>query len=361
MQDVDAIVQRLDAGNVFVHAAVRSVAAGARVPEPPEGPAWRVRAGQHGVLSIIAEHLQPPSDEELRAARLRRTVHHLQTMADLRFVREVLDGAGIAWLVFKGPVLSEVVYQRKGARNCGDLDILVHPRDVDRAVHRLLDRGVSRLRRDWRALRAQGDGECEFLLPNGTPIDLHWDAINDVRVRPGFSFLTEKLFAASRSVLIGDLAVRTFSPVDTALHVALHGCRSGGDRLRWLLDLQQSLLRCDTGAAGLLERARTLRVELVLRAMLNRVALFVGDQGLPTLSQPTTAHRTWLAADSLMITRYPPGSRYEGRFSGAIMTDSTRAGAARSWAALGCVAPRTLWGHFTVRRGKMANPVRSPL
>lgn len=352
---------RLDAGNVFVHAAVRAMAAGARVAEPPEGPAWRERAGQHGVLSIIAEHLQPSVDDELRALRLRRTVHHLRTMADLRFVQEVFDEAGIDWLVFKGPVLSEVVYQRQGARNCGDLDILVHPRDVDTAVDRLLDRGVIRSQRDWRALRTQGDGECEFLLPNGTPIDLHWDVINDGRVRPGFSFSTEKLFAASRTVLIGDLAVHTFSPVDTTLHVALHGCRSGGDRLRWLLDLQQSLLRCDTGAAELLERARTFRVELVLRAMLNRLALFVGDRGLPTLPHPTVAHRTWLAADTLVMTRYPPGSRYEGRFSGAIMTDSTRAGAARSWAALVGVAPRTLWGHRTLRRDGTAALSRGDL
>lgn len=356
--EVGAAMQRLDAGNVFVHAAVRAMGAGNRVAKPPVGLAWRQRAGQHGVLSIIAEHLQPSEDHELREVRLRRTMHHLRTMADLRFVQEVLDEAGIDWLIFKGPVLSEVVYQRPGARNYGDLDILVHPREVDQAVDRLLDRGAMRSHRDWRALRAQGDGECEFLLPHGTLIDLHWDVINDVRVRPSFAFSTAQLFAASRTVLIGELAVRTFSPVDTALHVALHGCRSGGDRLRWLLDLQQSLLRCDTDATELLERARAFRVQLVLRTMLNRLALFVGDHGLPTLPQPTVAHRTWLAADTLVMTRYPPGSRYEGRFSGAIMADSTRAGAPDSWAALISAAPRTLWGHRTLRRNGTAQPLR---
>ncbi len=240
MARVEAAVQRLDAGNVFVNAAVRTVAVGAQVPEPPEGPAWRERVAQPGMLSIIAEHLQPRVDDELRAVRLSRTARHLRVMADLRFVQEVFDEAGIDWLVFKGPVLSEVIYQRRGTRNCGDLDILVRPRDIGAAVDRLLDRGALPLHDDWRALRAKGDGECEFLLPNGTPIDLHWDVINDGRVRPGFAFSPEKLFAASRTVLIGDRAVQTFGPIDTALHVALHGCRSGGDRLRWLLDLQQA-------------------------------------------------------------------------------------------------------------------------
>ncbi|HET9254272.1 MAG TPA: nucleotidyltransferase family protein [Pseudonocardiaceae bacterium] len=354
-------MRRLDAGNTFVHAAVRTVAIGAQVPEPPEEPAWRERAAQHGVLSIIAEHLQPRVDDELRAVRRRRTVHHLRTMADLRFVQKSFDEAGIGWLVFKGPVLSEIIYQRPGARDCGDLDVLVHPRDVGPAVDRLLDQGVVPLRGDWRGVRAQGDGECEFLLPHGTPIDLHWDVINDGRVRPSFSVPTGKLFAASRAVRIDDQDVRTFSPVDTVLHAALHGCRSGGDRLRWLLDLQQSLLRCDAESAEILERAKVFRVELVLRTMLNRLALFVCDRGLPRLPAPTAGQRTWLAADTFAMTRYPPGSRYQGRFSGAIMTDSTRAGAARSWATLLGVAPRTLRERHTLRHDKTARPSHNPL
>lgn len=344
MQDVGGGVQRLDAGNRFVHTAVRAVAAGTCLPEPPDGSAWQERAGRHGVLSIIAEHLQPSPDDYLRQVRLSRTGRHLRTMADLGFLHAVFAEAGVDWLVFKGPVLSEVVYQRPGTRDCGDLDVLVRPRDVGIAVSALCDRGVIPLRGDWRALQALGDGESEYLLPNGTPLDLHWDVIHDGGVRPGFSVATGALFAGSRTVTVGGLAVQTFGPVDSALHVALHGCRSGGDRLRWLLDLQQSLLRCDASAAELLQRARSFRVELVLRAMLNRVALFVGERGLPALPHPTLAHRAWLATDTAIMNRYPPGSRYEGCPSGAIMTHSTRAGGARSWAALAAEAPRTVWG-----------------
>lgn len=62
MQDVRGGVQRLDAGNRYVHGAVRAVATGAQVLGPPDEPVWRERAGQHGVLSIIAEYLQPSAD-----------------------------------------------------------------------------------------------------------------------------------------------------------------------------------------------------------------------------------------------------------------------------------------------------------
>lgn len=203
---------------------------------------------------------------------------------------------------------------------------------------------------DWRAIRALGDGECEFRLPNGTPLDLHRDVITDARVRAAFALSTERLLAARRTVVVGGLAVATFGPLDTALHVAVHGCRSGGDRLRWLLDLQQSLLRCGTDAAAeLLDRARSFGAELVLRTMLNRVAVFIGSRGFPALPGPSQGQRTWLALDSALMSRYPPGSGRKGRFSGAIMTHSTRATTARSLPSLLTVAPRTL-------RGRRARP-----
>jgi hypothetical protein len=203
---------------------------------------------------------------------------------------------------------------------------------------------------DWRAVRALGDGECEFLLPNGTQIDLHWDVINDGSVRPGFAVPAGELFAQSRAVDLDGLTVRTFSTVDTVLHLALHGCRSGGDRLRWLLDLQQSLLRWDGRVDGLLERAHDFRVELVLRCMLNRLSMFLGGTPVP-LPRPTRAHRAWLAADTAMMTRYPPGSRHEGRPSGELLTSATRSGTARSITAIVQAAPRVARERWAIRRG----------
>src|SRR4051812_37336728 len=103
------------------------------MPDPPDDAAWMERAVQHGVLPLIAEHLEPHTKDGLRTVRVRRAMHHLRAMADLRVIKEVLDDAGIEWLLFKGPVLSEVVYQRPGARSSLDLDVLVRPDDVGRA------------------------------------------------------------------------------------------------------------------------------------------------------------------------------------------------------------------------------------
>ena len=344
MHDIGPGVTRLDPGNVYVHRSVRAIAAGTPLPDPPADTAWMERAVQHGMLSIIAEHLQPTTEEGLRAVRVHRAIQHLRAMADLRVIKDVLDDAGIEWLLFKGPVLSEVVYQRPGARISLDLDVLVRPDDIGRAVDHLLARGATPLRGDWKAMQSIGDGECEYLMPHGTQIDLHWDVINEPWARPGFSVSVDELFACSRTVDVGGLVVQTFGPIDTVLHVALHACRSGGDKLRWLLDLHQCLLRCDAPVDEILDRAGTLRLELALRTMVGRLKRFVGDSRLDPLPAASLAQRTWLAADDFVIRRFPPGARYEGRFSGAIMTGSLRGDAISSWGKVVAVMPSTLRG-----------------
>ncbi|MGQ0576446.1 MAG: nucleotidyltransferase family protein [Pseudonocardia sp.] len=336
-----AALGRLGAANRYVHAAVAAIAAAEPVPAPPDVPGWTDLAGRHGVLAVLAQVLAP--SPELRAVRLRRALRHLAATADLALLGEVLGGAGVEWLVFKGPVLAEVVYERPGGRDCSDLDVLVRPADVPAAAAALLSAGASCKRTDWRDMLALGDGECEYRMPNGSELDLHWDVVNDGRVRAGFTVGVAELFAASRTVRVGDLPVATFGALDTALHVALHGARSGGDRLRWLLDLHQSLLHVP-GPGPLLERARDFGLELVLRTMLARQRRFLGPRGVPVLPPPSAGQRVWLAADAAVTSRYPPGARYEGRFSGAIMTDSTRAGAAASWLALGRAVPGVVRG-----------------
>lgn len=327
-------MRRLDAGNVFVHAAVRAIAGGTPLPDPPSNPRWTERAAQQGVLSVLAAHLEPTDDPLLRQVRQMQAAHHLRCLADLRVVRTALGEAGLDWLVFKGPVLSEIVYQRPGTRSYGDLDVLVRPVDVDVALHALRRHRAVPLSAGWATKQADGLGEMVLSLPYGTQLDLHWHVLNNTEVRRGFSVDSGELLGAARTVQLDELSVRTLSVVDTALHVALHACKSGGDQLRWLLDMHQSILRLDVPTSELLDRARLFGLELVLRSILNRVTRFVDGQLPVRLPRPAPSQRLWLAADALATTYRPPGSRGEGRFSGAVVARSVRAEPRASWAAL---------------------------
>jgi putative nucleotidyltransferase-like protein len=339
------VERRLDGSNRFVHEAVRAVAADVPLPAPPSGEAWLRRAAQHGVLSLLAAHLPPEAAPgPLVLVRRARSLHHLRALAGLRTLTTEFNSAGIEWLVFKGPVLSEHVYRRPGARGYGDIDLLVRPDDVAGAVAVLERLGSQALDGGWKLMQAIGNGESAYELPGGVVIDLHWDVINDCRRRLAFEIAPDTLFRRSQFLQIAGIAVRTFDPIDTVLHVAMHACHSGGDRLRWLLDIQQAILNCERPLHEIFDRAVSMRLDLVLRIMLNRMEAFVGGLhaagGLPHL---TGFARSWVGLDAAVMNRFPPGARYEGRYSAAIVSTSTRSAPLPSWCRLLAVLPSTLW------------------
>ena len=141
----------------------------------------------------------------------------------------------------------------------------------------------------------------------------------------------DRLFADSREVQLDGLTVRTFGEIDTILHLALHGCFSGADKLRYLLDLQQALKRSTPSVPSLLGLAESFGLELMLRLMVNRMVVFV-DGSIPLrLPRPSVAVNSWLAADNFAISHFPPGSRFEGKFSGWTLSLSTRESPSASW------------------------------
>ncbi len=326
-------VARLDIGNQYVHAAVRAIAASTPPPSPPSTALWAERAVQHGVLSMLAVHMEPSRAENLvRAIRRRVAGEYLRTMADMRFVHRVFGGAGIDWLVFKGPVLSDVIYERPRSRDYSDLDVLVRPDEIEHAVEILTRNGAQNPPSEHPStMHRLGRGELSLLLHNGTLLDLHWDVINKADLRSRFSISAEHLFTDSREIQLDGLAVRTFGEIDTILHLALHGCISSADKLRYLLDLQQALKRSRPSVPALLGRAELFGLELMLRLMVNRMAAFVDDAIPLRLPRPSVAANSWLAADHFAISRFPPGSRFEGRFSGGALPLSTRESPAASW------------------------------
>lgn len=338
----------LDEDHKFVHAAVRAVAQDSRLPAAPPGRAWQLRAAQHEVLTVLAAHLR--EDPTLATVHRVGTAHRMLVLAELRHLRETFDRAGIEWLLFKGPVLSEVVYRHPGTRTYGDLDVLVRPADVERAVAALEAAGSRSVDAGWRAMLAIGDGESTYARPSGIAVDLHWNVINDRRIRSTFAITTETLFQRSTTVSVDGMSVRTFDPVDTLLHVALHACTSGGDRLRWLLDIQQCLLRCAGRVDEVVDRAAELGLGLILGVMCARVSRFVDESAPLSCYRPRIGTgRLWVAADSLVTRHFPPGSRHEGRISGALMPFSTRSDVARSTRALMGIAPSRLRGRMRER------------
>jgi hypothetical protein len=285
-----------------------------------------------------------------------RAAHDLLLTAELRQVRSAFARADVEWLLFKGPVLDHVVYQQPGARGYSDLDVLVRLADVAGAVQALESVGAYAVDEGWQRMQAVGDGESTYCLPSGVMVDLHWDVINDARIRPSFAMATDDLFLRAQETLVNGVTVRTFDPVDTLLHVVMHACLAGGDRLRWLLDVHQSLVRCAGDETEIAARARVTQLRLPLRIMCERVRRFVDPTvRCPLPGSPTFVERSWLGADAVMLLWCPPGARHEGWASGALVPTATRACGRRSWQNLLGVLPDRAIGRLSAstRRSRL--------
>jgi hypothetical protein len=97
-------------------------------------------AADHGILAILHHQLRGVSAvsaavrHDLAAREVKNRLGQQRVVAGLAQVADVLDGAGIPWVVVKGPAVAYGLYPEPTLRQAGDLDILVAPSDLPAAV-----------------------------------------------------------------------------------------------------------------------------------------------------------------------------------------------------------------------------------
>ena len=277
----------------------------------------------HALLAL--PELAPVLRERLASARNRVVRDHLRAVSELAVIAEALDGAGIPWLTFKGPVLAELAYDPPHLREYVDIDVLVPATHLQEAVRRLEAVGYRRGGPDWSVLKRERAGEVTLLSGGGVLLDLHWELLNDWQAREAFSVpTTVQLIGRARHVVVGGISVPSLDPVDTLIHLALHASTSGGWRLVWLEDLARA--QSGRGAAGpaLTTRARQARAGLVLASLLLRSERTLGHAVPRELVAELTPARSWLRLLAV-VDRVAPVERATGYGSlTRITTNSTR-------------------------------------
>jgi hypothetical protein len=238
-----------------------------------------VRAARHhGAAGYLYAALRDTGDRQTADPALvdaLATAYHLglgiamRTTADLGTAAATLDGAGIPWMVVKGPAL-ERLHPEPGMRPYDDVDLVVPARSFAEAMD-ALDADRSRtLDRNWRLVRREQRGQVHLVMPHGSLADLHWHLVN--RDRAPFAIPMEELFERVRHVDVGGPAVPTLDPTDTVIHACLHDYLSGGHRLIWMKDLERALAIDPPDWDSLVERAHAWRVAVPVAAMLSRAA-----------------------------------------------------------------------------------------
>lgn len=284
-----------------------------------------VEAGRyHRVLNMV--HLAVKdiagADSELKAALdryyLHQIGHHLRALSDLGSLVDVFAEQGVDWLLVKGPVLSESVYERSDLRVYNDLDVVIDREAFPKAIDVLEAEGFTLLDRNWDLIRRERRAQLHVSLALGTVGDVHHHLLNRATVRGSLSLPMSELFERARTVDLGSVQVRTLDPVDTLLHLCIHAGLAGGDRLLWMKDVEQALRTRSMPWDEILERARRWRagplVAVVLRRSRSQIDASVPEEIIESLFHSRSRRIVSAGIDTAW-----PSTRSNGRVTPSVV------------------------------------------
>jgi hypothetical protein len=203
---------------------------------------------RHGLAPLMHRHLcgaDLPVPKRVAAAlwaRAESAAHRGRRMvAELAAIAAALQGEGLRFAPFKGPLLARSVHGDEALRESGDLDILVAAQDLRAAkavLERLgyatqtaLDPGREEL---W--LRSGGLYELPMVDERrGFLVELQWRANPDVAVPS----LDTQWWETAATAPFEGVAVRVLAPGEQMLALLVHGTKHLWASLDWLVDIAE--------------------------------------------------------------------------------------------------------------------------
>lgn len=269
-----------------------------RTPEQKEGIAYLLEkplnwtyvlavAEKNGVLPLVGKNLLQNFSSALpvrvgglltKNLRLHFKRNLFLTGKLLEIVRS-FDAQNIPILPFKGPVLAVQVYGDLSARQFVDLDILVPPGHLERAVELLRNAGYSPTdnidwlsKSNWPSLERK---DIYFRTPDGlVNVELHWKLSGQHFDLP---FEMKGLWARLERIRLADVNVRGLPFDDLLIYLCLHGSRHGWERFGWICDVHELIMSQNAVAwKPVIIKARRLGCENVLNLGLYLVHEFFG-------------------------------------------------------------------------------------
>ena len=263
----------------------------------------------HGVDTLLWRHLPDlgvsapdPVAEALRSRYLATARRNLYLSVELVRVLKALEEEGIRSLPFKGPVAA-APYGNPALRAFGDVDVVVHKRDLRKALDVLEGMRFEPWTDDLEGmLRDPAQYGVPMQREEGDVcVDLHW----------GFAWGWfgrtldfDSLWNRSRFLELAGTSVRVFSDEDQMLHMAMHGCKHGPvpwAKLKWITDMAELIrARAPDAFDGLPERSRRLGAGGILAFSLALVRDFHGTPVPPALERhidvypAAHAHLPWV-------------------------------------------------------------------
>jgi hypothetical protein len=233
-------------------------------------------ADRHGTSSLLYQNLSrlggvvPSAALASLRQHYERNVHKSLLLArELFRILDCLDALGIEVIPYKGVVLSEVYYGDMALRQSGDMDLFVRKHDVARIKSAVRDLGYTLrvpIPEDAEKDYIASGYEWTFDSPAGRNLlELQW------ALQPRFyavDYDMDGLFERAVNVTVASRRVKTPSPEDLLLVLAVHAAKHVWGRLIWLCDIAQILKREGLHWDWVQSRAREFGIERILRITL---------------------------------------------------------------------------------------------
>lgn len=230
------------------------------------------------------------------------TCRHLQLTSELIKICDILAQNKILFVVLKGPVLNHQLYGSQIMRTSSDLDILVHPKDIQLAHKYLINAGYdcSRSEKEITAFSKRkflpGAKDASYSTRNiPFRVEVHWktgiselimpEKYNDWhKVIKYISFQNKQL-----PVLVDELNL---------LYLCLHGAVHYWSRTMWLVDIPLFFSKCQINMGNLLNIAQQKQIHhIVIEAFIyaqnkfNLQSTYISPHNSKSLY---LSHRIWI-------------------------------------------------------------------
>ena len=191
---------------------------------------------------LAARAVAEPGSAALRQERYYTVRRQAQLAALAGPYLDALRARGIPVIVLKGGVLAERYYRRPDDRPMHDVDLLVRPGDVEKALALASDVGLERfdddhtldfdLRFDTKTVLTRHPRDLR--QPS---VDLHWALMRDWLDARGTAWL-ETAWQRSQPATVAGRPVHSLAPPDLLVQVVLHlAVQHAFERLLWFCDV----------------------------------------------------------------------------------------------------------------------------
>ncbi len=259
-------------------------------------------AQQHRMVSLLHLYLGQVDGVpggSLDALAKARYVAQARRIVLLRMLARATEALDVPALTMKGHALAANWYANPDTRDFNDLDVLVRPRDFERALAALALAGMTPATTNWHGFLAHEVAEVPVQLRSAV-LDLHWHVVALGQERRHLLLPTLEFFDRAVPARFGDVEMLTLGPVDTLLHLCVNTGLGGARHLRGLIDIDTVVRSGRVDMAAFAIRVRETGAGRLCAAMLQRVSYVMATPVDPELLFELTADRSWLMANRLV-------------------------------------------------------------